>query len=58
MIGYSLNDTVVVFDRFRENLRKYKRMPLGEVIDMSINEMLTRTIITSMTAVLALLGYP
>jgi len=54
IIGYSMNDTVVVFDRFRENLRKYKRMPLGEVIDMSINEMMTRTIITSMTAILAL----
>ena len=56
IIGYSMNDTVVVFDRFRENLRKYKRMPLDEVIDMSINEMLTRTIITSMTAVLALIA--
>jgi preprotein translocase SecF subunit len=56
IIGYSMNDTVVVFDRFRENLRKFKRMPLGEVIDMSINEMLTRTIITSMTAVLALVA--
>jgi preprotein translocase subunit SecF len=56
IIGYSMNDTVVVFDRFRENLRKYKRMPLGEVIDMSINEMLTRTIITSMTAILALIA--
>jgi preprotein translocase SecF subunit len=56
IIGYSMNDTVVVFDRFRENLRKYKRMPLGEVIDMSINEMLTRTIITSMTAILALVA--
>ena len=55
IIGYSMNDTVVVFDRFRENLRKYKRMPLAEVIDMSINEMLTRTIITSFTAVLALI---
>lgn len=54
IIGYSMNDTVVVFDRFRENLRKYKRMPLDEVIDMSINEMMTRTIITSMTAILAL----
>ncbi|WP_394763632.1 protein translocase subunit SecF [Phenylobacterium sp.] len=54
IIGYSMNDTVVVFDRFRENLRKYKRMPLAEVIDMSINEMMTRTIITSMTAILAL----
>jgi preprotein translocase SecF subunit len=56
IIGYSMNDTVVVFDRFRENLRKYKSMPLAEVIDMSINEMLTRTIITSMTAVLALVA--
>ncbi|MFI4964828.1 MAG: protein translocase subunit SecF [Caulobacterales bacterium] len=56
IIGYSMNDTVVVFDRFRENLRKYKRMPLDEVIDMSINEMLTRTIITSLTAVLALVA--
>ena len=56
IIGYSMNDTVVVFDRFRENLRKFKSMPLGEVIDMSINEMLTRTIITSMTAVLALIA--
>jgi preprotein translocase subunit SecF len=56
IIGYSMNDTVVVFDRFRENLRKYKRMPVDEVIDMSINEMLTRTIITSLTAVIALVA--
>lgn len=56
IIGYSMNDTVVVFDRFRENLRKYKKLPVAEVIDMSINEMLTRTIITSMTAVLALVA--
>jgi len=56
IIGYSMNDTVVVFDRFRENLRKFKSMPLADVIDMSINEMLTRTIITSMTAVLALVA--
>ena len=56
IIGYSMNDTVVVFDRFRENLRKYKRMPLAEVIDNSINEMLTRTIITSFTAILALIA--
>jgi preprotein translocase subunit SecF len=56
IIGYSMNDTVVVFDRFRENLRKYKKMPLSEVIDMSINEMLTRTIITSLTAVIALVA--
>jgi preprotein translocase SecF subunit len=56
IIGYSMNDTVVVFDRFRENLRKYKKMPLAEVIDMSINEMLTRTIITSLTAIIALVA--
>ena len=56
VIGYSMNDTVVVFDRLRENLRKYKRMPLAEVIDHSINETLTRTVITGMTALLALSG--
>jgi len=56
IIGYSMNDTVVVFDRLRENLRKYKRMPLAEVIDLSINEMLTRTIVTSFTGLLALIA--
>ena len=56
VIGYSMNDTVVVFDRLRENLRKYKRMPLREVIDLSINETLSRTIITGLTALLALAG--
>lgn len=56
VIGYSMNDTVVVFDRLRENLRKYKRMPLREVIDLSINETLSRTIITGLTAMLALAG--
>jgi len=54
VIGYSMNDTVVVFDRLRENLRKYKTMPLAEVIDLSINETLTRTIITGLTAVMVL----
>ena len=56
VIGYSMNDTVVVFDRLRENLRKYKRMPLREVIDLSINETLSRTVITGVTALLALTG--
>ncbi|HEX2560542.1 protein translocase subunit SecF [Phenylobacterium sp.] len=56
IIGYSMNDTVVVFDRFRENLRKYKRMPLAEIIDLSINETLSRTVITGSTGILALLG--
>lgn len=53
IIGYSMNDTVVVFDRLRENLRKYKRMPMGEVIDLSTNETLSRTLVTSITALLA-----
>jgi len=54
IIGYSVNDTVVVLDRVRENLRKYKRMPLSEVIDLSINETLSRTAITGVTGLMAL----
>lgn len=54
VIGYSMNDTVVVFDRLRENLRKYKTMPLRDVIDLSLNETLSRTIITGITAVMVL----
>ncbi len=56
IIGYSVNDTVVVLDRIRENLRKYKRMPLAEVIDLSINETLSRTAITGVTGLMALTG--
>jgi len=56
IIGYSMNDTVVVFDRIRENLRKYKKMPLGDLIDLSLNETLSRTIITGCTALFALVG--
>ncbi len=52
--GYSINDTVVVFDRVRENLRKFKRMPLIELFDNSINQMLARTLMTSFTTLLAL----
>ena len=55
IIGYSVNDKVVVYDRMRENLRKYKTMPLRELIDLSINETLARTIGTSATAFLAVL---
>lgn len=47
LAGYSINDTVVVFDRIRENRRKYKRMQLGDLINLSTNQMLTRTILTS-----------
>ncbi len=55
IIGYSTNDKVVVYDRMRENLRKYKAMPLRELIDLSINETLNRTLGTSMTLFLAAL---
>ena len=56
IIGYSMNDTVVVFDRLRENRRKYKKMPLSDLIDLSVNETLSRTVITGVTALLALSG--
>ena len=54
IVGYSLNDTVVVYDRIRENLRRYKKMPLPILIDTSINQTLSRTILTSVTTMLAL----
>ncbi len=56
IVGYSLNDTVVVFDRVRENLRKYKKRPLSEVLNLSINETLSRTFMTSFTTLLALVA--
>jgi len=56
IVGYSINDTVIVFDRVRENLRKYKKLPLKDVLNMSINETLSRTIMTSLTTMLALLS--
>ncbi|NBR34212.1 MAG: protein translocase subunit SecF [Rhodobacteraceae bacterium] len=55
IVGYSLNDTVVVFDRVRENLRKYKTKPLSEVLNLSINETLSRTMMTSVTTLIALI---
>ncbi|GAA4476244.1 protein translocase subunit SecF [Gluconacetobacter asukensis] len=55
ILGYSTNDKVVVYDRVRENLRKYRTMPLAELIDLSINETLSRTLGTSMTVFLAAL---
>jgi len=54
--GYSINDTVVVYDRVRENLRKYKKMPFPELLNKSINETLSRTVMTSVTTLLALLA--
>ncbi|WP_428925379.1 protein translocase subunit SecF [Marinibacterium sp. SX1] len=56
IVGYSLNDTVVVFDRVRENLRKYKSRDLKDVLNMSINETLSRTMMTSVTTLLALVS--
>ncbi len=56
IVGYSLNDTVVIYDRVRENLRKYKSMQLNALIDRSINETLARTVMTSGTTLLALLA--
>lgn len=56
IVGYSLNDTVVVFDRVRENLRKYKKLVLAEVLNLSINETLSRTMMTSVTTLIALIS--
>jgi preprotein translocase subunit SecF len=53
ILGYSINDTVVVFDRLRENLQKYKTMPLREVMNLSVNETLSRTLMTSVTTLIA-----
>ncbi len=56
IVGYSLNDTVVVYDRVRENLRRYKRMTMPHLLDLSINQMLSRTLMTSITTLLALIA--
>ncbi|TYC92928.1 protein translocase subunit SecF [Novosphingobium sp. BW1] len=55
IIGYSLNDTIVVYDRIREDLKKYRKMPLPELLDMSVNETLARTVMTSATLLVALI---
>ena len=56
IVGYSINDTVVIFDRLRENLRKYKTTPLKDVMNTSVNETLSRTLMTSGTTLLALIA--
>lgn len=56
ILGYSINDTVVVFDRLRENLIKYKTMPLRDVMNISVNETLSRTLMTSFTTIIALVA--
>jgi preprotein translocase subunit SecF len=54
IVGYSMNDTVVIFDRIRENLKKYSKISIGEISNISTNETLSRTLITSVTTLLAL----
>ena len=55
IIGYSLNDTIVIYDRIRENLKKFRKMPVPELLDLSVNETLARTVMTSLTLLIALL---
>lgn len=54
ILGYSLNDTVVVYDRVRENLRRFKKMPMTELLDLSMNQTLSRTVLTGLTTLMAL----
>lgn len=56
LIGYSLNDTIVIYDRIRENLKKYRRMPIPELLDLSVNETLSRTIVTSLSMLVTLVA--
>ncbi len=56
IVGYSINDTVVVYDRVRENLRRYKKMPIEELLDLSMNQTLSRTVLTGVTTLLALVA--
>ena len=56
IVGYSINDTVVVYDRVRENLRKYKKMPLDQLLDLSMNQTLSRTVLTGVTTLFALVA--
>ena len=56
LIGYSLNDNIVVYDRVRENLKKYRKMPLAELLDLSVNETLSRTIVTSTSLLITLVA--
>ena len=54
IVGYSLNDTVVIYDRIRENLRKYRKMAILPLLNLSLNETLARTVVTSLTVLLAM----
>src|SRR6188768_244106 len=56
LIGYSLNDTIVIYDRIRENMKKYRKMPLPELLDLSVNETLSRTVVTSLSVLITLVA--
>ena len=56
LIGYSLNDTIVIYDRIRENLKKFRKMPMPELLDLSVNETLARTIVTSLSMLITLVA--
>jgi preprotein translocase subunit SecF len=56
LIGYSLNDTIVIYDRIRENLKKYRRMPMPELLNLSVNETLSRTVVTSLSMLITLVA--
>ena len=56
LIGYSLNDNIVVYDRIRENLKKFRKMPLPELLDLSVNETLSRTVVTSVSLLITLVS--
>jgi preprotein translocase subunit SecF len=56
IIGFSLNDTIVIYDRIRENLKKYRKMPMPELLDLSVNETLARTVMTSLTLLVTLVA--
>lgn len=56
LIGYSLNDTIVVYDRIRENMKKFRKMPMAELLDLSVNETLSRTIVTSLSVLITLVA--
>lgn len=56
LIGYSLNDTIVIYDRIRENMKKFRKMPMPELLDLSVNETLSRTMVTSLSVLITLLA--
>ena len=56
LIGYSLNDTIVIYDRIRENMKKFRRMPMPALLDLSVNETLSRTVVTSLSVLITLVA--